>query len=171
MPLFWPNRDYEVLAERINRELIDKVIDTWVTIYRISASETEINLYGESAISTGKIFEPGVLLPALIDHENITFETNQFGPSAQQDVKFAFQRHMLIEKSFRPEIGDMVEWNYAYFEINSIDENKLIGGDIEKNLDIVVSAHLTKYSTLNIGQDTYEAGIGYWVIGENFVVS
>ena len=30
MPLFWPNRDYDVLVERVNRELIDDIIDTYV---------------------------------------------------------------------------------------------------------------------------------------------
>ena len=36
MPLFWPNRDYDVLVERVNRELIDSIIDTYVNVYIIS---------------------------------------------------------------------------------------------------------------------------------------
>ena len=120
MPLFWQNRDYEVLVERVNRELIDSIMDTYVTIYRISPDQTEINLYGESAISTGKVFEDGINIPAIIEHDDLTFETNEFGPKSDQVVKFSFQRNYLLEVDFRPEIGDIVEWNYAYFEINTI---------------------------------------------------
>ena len=93
MPLFWQNRDYEVLVERINRELIDSIMDTYVTIYRISPDQTEVNLYGESAIATGKVFEDGINLPAIIEHDDLTFETNEFGPKSDQVVKFAFQRN------------------------------------------------------------------------------
>ena len=150
MPLFWPNRDYEVLVERVNKELIDNIIDTKVTIYRISPDQTEVNLYGESAISTGKVFEDGMNLPAIITHEDLTFETNEFGPKSDQAVTFAFQRNFLLEVDFRPEIGDIVEWNYAYFEINTINENLLIGGDTEKNHDVIATAHLTRLSKLNI---------------------
>ena len=150
MPLFWPKRDYDVLVERVNRELIDSIIDTNVTIYRISPDQTEVNLYGESAIATGKVFEDGFTIPALIEHEDLTFETNEFGPKSDQVVRFAFQRQYLLELDFRPEIGDICEWNYAFFEINTINENQLVGGDTEKNHDIIATAHLTRLSKLNI---------------------
>ena len=150
MPLFWPNRDYEVLVERVNKELIDSIIDTKVTIYRISPDQTEVNMYGESAINTGKVYDNGIQLAAIVDHEDITFETNEFGPKSDQAVTFSFQRKTLLEVDFRPEIGDIVEWNYAFFEINTINENLLIGGDTEKNHDVIATAHLTRLSKLNI---------------------
>ena len=150
MPLFWPNRDYDVLVERVNRELIDDIIDTYVNVYRIRPDQTEVNLYGESAISTGKVYENGMNIPAIITHEDLTFETNEFGPKSDQAVTFAFQRNYLLEVDFRPEIGDIVEWNYAYFEINTINENQLIGCNTELNHDVIATAHLTRLSKLNI---------------------
>tara|TARA_B100000131_G_scaffold252638_1_gene246485 strand:+ start:984 stop:1475 length:492 start_codon:yes stop_codon:yes gene_type:complete len=148
--LFWKNRDYEVLVERLNRELIDDVIGTYVTIYRISPDQTEVNMYGESAISTGKVYDNGINVPSIITHEDLTFETNEFGPASDQVVTFAFQRNYLLSVDFRPEIGDIVEWNYAFFEINTINENLLVGGDTEKNHDIIATSHLTRLSKLNI---------------------
>ena len=148
--LFWKNRDYEVLVERLNRELIDDVIGTYITVYRISPSQTEVNLYGESAISTGKVFEDGINMPSIIEHDDLTFETNEFGPASDQVVKFSFQRQYLLEQEFRPEIGDIVEWNYAFFEINTINENNLVGGNTELNHDLIATAHLTRLSKLNI---------------------
>ena len=148
--LYWGTRDYEVLVERLNRELIDDVIGTYITIYRISPAQTEINLYGESSINTGKVYENGINVPAIIEHDDLTFETNEFGPSSDQIVKFSFQRQYLLKVDFRPEIGDIVEWNYAFFEINTINENLLIGGNTELNHDVVATAHLTRLSKLNI---------------------
>ena len=148
--LYWGTRDYEVLVERLNRELIDDVIGTYVTIFRISPSQTEVNLYGESSINTGKVFENGINMPAIIEHDDLTFETNEFGPKSDQAVTFSFQRKTLLEVDFRPEIGDIVEWNYAFFEINTINENLLVGGNTELNHDVVASAHLTRLSKLNI---------------------
>ncbi len=100
--------------------------------------------------NTGKVYETGVQVPALIEHDDMTYETNQLGPKSDQVVKFAFQRQYLLEVDFRPEIGDIVEWNYAYFEINTINENQLIGGNTELNHDIIATSHLTRLSRLNI---------------------
>ena len=50
----------------------------------------------------------------------------------------------------RPKIGDVIHWNYAWFEINSINENKLLGGDTEKNHDLQATCHMTRRSKLNI---------------------
>ena len=45
-----------------------------------------------------------------------------------------------------------IDWNYAYFEINSINENKLLGGDAEKNHDLEAICHMTRRSKLNLEQ-------------------
>ena len=48
------------------------------------------------------------------------------------------------------ENDDILEWNYAYFEVDTINENKLIGGQVNQNFDVVASAHLTRRSKLNL---------------------
>jgi hypothetical protein len=65
---------------------------------------------------------------------------------------FAFQRDYLVEVDFRPEIGDIVNWNLGYFEINAFNENQLVGGVVDNNHSIVATAHLTRLSTTNIEQ-------------------
>jgi len=44
----------------INAELMGDIIETLVTVFKIAASETKVNLYGESAPSEGKTFYPGI---------------------------------------------------------------------------------------------------------------
>ena len=77
------------------------------------------------------------------------WETNEFGPDSNQTATFSFQRDMLIDVSFRPDIGDILSWNHGYFEINSTNENQLVAGDYNKNWTISCDAVLTRLSTLN----------------------
>ena len=151
---YYPQRDMDII-DRFNRELVgdpkkDKcgIIDQLVYVYRVSAEDTSTNMYGEA--SSGKVYRRGVKLNCLIDAEDLNFETDDFGPDNRQNATFAFQRDYLVEIKFRPDIGDIISWNEGYFEINSFNENQLIGGDYNRNFSIVANAHLVRLPTLNI---------------------
>ena len=153
---YWPTRDTN-LAKRFNDELVgnlkdDKcgIIGQEVILYRVSTYETETNMYGESG--GGKVYEAGVKLSCIIDAQDFDFETNEFGPDARQEATFSFQRDMLIDVNFRPDIGDIVSWNLGYFEITKTNENQLVAGDYNKNWTISCTANLTRISSLNIEQ-------------------
>jgi len=87
-----------------------------------------------------------------VDAEDFDFNTDEFGPDQRQNVVFAFQRDYLVEVNFRPEIGDIVNWNDGYFEINGFNEIQLVGGNTDNNHSIVATAHLTRLSITNIEQ-------------------
>ena len=151
---YWPTRDTN-LAKRFNDELVgnlkdDKcgIIGQEVILYRVSTYETETNMYGESG--GGKVYEAGVKLSCIIEAEDFDFEMNEFGPDTRQEAQFHFQRDMLIDVNFRPDIGDIVSWNHGYFEINGTNENQLVGGDYNKNWTISCTAILTRINSLNI---------------------
>ena len=127
---FVRSRDLEFF-DTINKELVgnakaskDGIINQIVTAYKVSVYETSMNLYGES--SSGRTYQKGVRLNCIIEAQDFDFETNEFGPDANQDVSFSFLRQSLIEASYVPDIGDLIEWNYANFEISSINENQLV---------------------------------------------
>ena len=48
------------------------------------------------------------------------------------------------------EIGDLIDWNYGYFQIGSINENQLIGGQFNQNFSVVASAFLIRKSSIQI---------------------
>ena len=152
---YWPTRDTN-LAKRFNDELIgnlkegkDGIIGQDVILYRVSTYDTKPNMYVEAGES-GKVYEAGVKLSCIIDAQDFDFETNEFGPDASQTATFNFQRDMLIDVNFRPDIGDIVSWNLGYFEIVKTNENQLVAGDYNKNWTISCEANLTRISSLNI---------------------
>jgi hypothetical protein len=141
--------------EKFNRELLgepnisdDGIIDQFVILYRTSVYETDTNMYGEA--SEGKVYQTPVKLPCIVDAEDLNINYDDFGPDTRQNVSFAFQRAYLVEVDLKPEIGDIMKWNSGYFEVNTFNENQLVGGNFNNSHSIVVSAHLTRMPTTNL---------------------
>jgi len=141
--------------EKFNRELLgepnksdDGIIDQFVILYRTSVYETDTNMYGEA--SEGKVYQTPVKLPCIVDAEDFDFQYTDFGPDNKQNVSFAFQRAYLVEVNLKPDIGDILQWNEGYFEVNTYNENQLIGGNFDNSHSIVVQAHLTRMPTTNL---------------------
>ena len=151
---FYGNKDLATF-EKFNRELVGEpniddcgIIDQFVILYRTSVYDTETNMYGEA--SEGKVYKQGVKLPCIVNAEDFDFNYDEFGADNKQTATFAFQRAYLVEVNIKPDIGDILKWNEGYFEVNSYNENQLIGGDPDKSHSIVVQAHLVRMPTNNL---------------------
>ena len=151
---YYPQKDINTI-KRFNQELIgdlavgkDGIINQTVVVYKVSVYDTETNMYGESA--EGKVYKPGVQLACLITADEQTTTTDEFGPDLQQTGLFSFVRQSLVDISFVLEIGDIIDWNSGYWEISSISENQLIGGQTGNNHSVVCDAFLVRISNLNI---------------------
>ena len=153
---FLPQRDRDFL-ERVNKELIgdlkssnDGIINQKIVIYKISTYDTSTNMYGEAV--GGKNFKQGVQLACIVEASDFDYNTDEFGPDAQQDSQFHILRETLLELNLIPEIGDIVEWNYGFFEVNGILENQLIGGMRENNWSVTLNTHLSRQSFSNMSR-------------------
>jgi hypothetical protein len=151
---FLPQRDLDVFT-RVNKELIgdirlgkDGIINQQVVLYKVSVQDTQTNMYGEAA--GGKKWKNGVKFACLVDAEDFDWNTDEFGPDDQQTASFHILRQTLIDLSLVPEIGDVFEWNWAYFEISSINENQLIGGQQDNNWSVTCGTYRVRFSNLNI---------------------
>ena len=151
---FYGNKDLATF-EKFNRELLGEpniddcgIIDQFVILYRVSVYETETNMYGEA--SEGKVYKQGIKLPCIVDASDFDFNYDDFGPDNRQSVSFAFQRAYLVEVDLKPEIGDIMQWNDGYFEVDKFNENQLIGGNFDNSHSIVVSANLVRRPTVNL---------------------
>lgn len=150
MALFGGKRDMSFFRH-INRELINKIIQSEVDIYKVSLYDTTENIYGES---TNKKYLPGVRIATLIgsEDEQAKYEENTIN-KGQSNV-FSFLKDDLIQKSIMIEIGDVIHWNEIYWEIDNVNENKFfmsknpetnktVNDDYGWNISIICNAHMT----------------------------
>ena len=106
-------------------------------------------MYGEAA-GGKKVYKNGVQMNALIEAEDFDFNTDEFGPDANQTVTFSFLRQSFIDAEMVLEIGDLIDWNYGYFEVGSINENQLVGGQFDQNFSVVATTFLIRKSSIQI---------------------
>ena len=145
-PFFVPQKEVN-LIDSMNEELIDEIVGQTVDIYKISVENTEENLYGESST---KYYNDGFRVNCLINWSEPSVDQDEFGPDVNTSVELYFHRTTLEEAGFYPEIGDIVDWNDIYFEVNAVTEPQLIAGHQNFKHQILVTAHRSRLSTLQI---------------------
>lgn len=159
MALFTSERDISFFRH-INKELLNNIIQQEVDFYKLNLYETKSNIYGEAPKI--KTYYNPVRLSCLITREDINNETSNFGVDTKQLITFGFLRDgILDEKNLVPEIGDLVNWNEQYFEVDSININQFISGKSDlTNKDVgsgfgaswsyLCKTHLTRVEKLNL---------------------
>lgn len=129
----------------------DGLINQEVIIYKPSLQESSTNMYGESS-GGKKLYKDGVQMSAIVTAEDFDYNQDDFGPDANQTATYAFLRQSFIDASMVLEIGDLISWNYGYFEVGSINENQLIGGQFDQNYSVIANTFLVRKSSLQIEQ-------------------
>jgi len=146
MPKFFNTRDLSFI-QTVAEEVVDSVVEQWITLYKMSVGESRTNLYGESI---GKVYHAPSNLMCIVDREPQSVSYEGFGASKDQTVVFAFMRHQLrtldlpkirdvngtlitadtIQNTLHgyPEIGDVVSFDNTFYEIDHIKETKLVSG-------------------------------------------
>jgi hypothetical protein len=144
MARFALSRDIKFF-ESISRELVDVVIETAVVLYKLVIEDSKTNLYGESL---NKTYYQGVETTAVIEREQSTSDYEGFGADKNQSVEFRFNRFTLEDTGFYPEVGDIIFHNEAYFEIDNVREDQLVGGQVDNKFSIICSTFMTRRSTI-----------------------
>ena len=147
-PFFIPQKEFD-LINVMNEELIDEIVGQSVDIYKVDVEKTDENIYGES---TTKYYEVGFRVNCLILKNEAEITQDEFGADENQDIEMYFQRNNLSSGSlnFYPEMGDIVDWNDHYWEINGTTEPQLIAGHPGYKHSIVATAHRARLSSLQI---------------------
>lgn len=147
MSKFVTTRD-TTFFQSINSELIVDVITTQIILFKPSLKDTiNDDLYEESI---EKVWQVGVQLECLIDRSDQEVNSTEFGPNNTQIIKFNINRSQIEAKNIYPEIGDLVQWNNYYYEAEHVYENQYVAGRTNENWSIIIDAHLTNISMLNI---------------------
>ena len=149
-PFFVPQKEIN-LIDSMNEELIDEIVGQTVDIYKITIDSTDENLYGES---TTKYYDKGFRVNCLIQFDEPEVNLDEFGTDVNATIEMYFHRTTLVEANFYPEVGDIVDWNGFYWEMNGITEPQLIAGHQNFKHQIKATAHRIRNSSLQIEQRT-----------------
>ena len=143
---YYSRRDVRFMNS-VNGELMHDIIEQSVVIYKINPNETEANLYGEAVT---KYYYSGVTTTCFVETDPQSTLYDGFGPDVKKGTLFRFHQKLCEIKKVYPEVGDIVAWENAYFELSNIVENQFLGGQPEKNYSLICNAHMSRQSKLNI---------------------
>ena len=184
MPKFFNARDLNFL-KTIAEEVVDYVVEQAVVLFKVSVGETKTNLYGESL---GKVWHAPATLMCIVDREpnNVVYEG--FGADKSQAVEFRFNRQRLRTETIPklrdingtlipagaiqneqfgyPEIGDVILFDNAYYEIDNVRQSQLIGGSPEiydkesgefedARMNLIATAFMVRRSQVQIEDRIY----------------
>jgi hypothetical protein len=147
-PFFVPQKEIN-LIDSMNEELIDEVLGQYVDIYKIDLDSTDSNVYGESST---KYYNVGFRVNCMLNYNEPETTYEDGIADVNSSIDMFFQRNNLSSGSldFFPEVGDIVDWNQHFWEINSVTEPQLIAGHQGFRHNVNATAHRSRLSNLQI---------------------
>jgi hypothetical protein len=161
MALFGSARDASLIRS-VNRELINKYIDTEVGFYKLDLEASKRNIYDES---DNKVYYAAMKINSLILRDTKSSLLDDYGGDVSRTVTFGFLRDDLKDINIIMEVGDIIQYNGEYHEIDNVSSSEFFGGknpsldlgftlgergEFGYNLSIVCETHVTRKSSLNI---------------------
>ena len=158
MALFGGSRDIS-LFNTVSRELINDIIQTEVGYYKFALEKTTSNIYGESM---GKMFYEPVRIACLIQREDQSWSSDDFGSDVDQTINFRFLKEGLVDINLLPQVGDILLFRNNFYEVDSKIENQLILGkdpdyaistgtlDFGNSHSVIVNTSLSRVEKLNL---------------------
>lgn len=159
--LYGSGRDASFLRS-INKELINRVIDTEIEYYKLSLNDTRTNLYSEAPNKT--YFNP-VRVNCIIQKDDKEVSSDASGYDFNRTAIFAFLRDTLVDLNIYAQEGDIIKWDTEYFEVDKVGSNQYWGGrnpatllgvttgevaEHGYNIAIICDAHLSRISKVNL---------------------
>lgn len=159
MALFGGQRDAAFFS-KINKELINDIIDTEIYYYKIILQDSKRNIYGEGK---DKVYYNPLKVPTLVDRTNAEQIFDEFGSSYTRNVNFYFLRDTLVDKNIFPEVGDVIEWNDEQHIVDVTFTNQFFAGKNPEtwdggntqgyNVSVICETHVAKRTQLKLRDD------------------
>ncbi len=161
MALFGSARDAS-LFRSVNKELLHRLIDTEVLVYKLDLASTTTNIYDET---DSKVYSQAILIHSLVTLDDQSWTSEDYGSDVTQNATFAFLRDDLVDFNTPLNIGDIIEYKSRFFEIDAIIENQAVvgkdpdswfgGSEHGYNVSVICQAHMTRQSKVNIVQTRF----------------
>ena len=107
-------------------------------------------------------FQIPVKLSCLITRGDQVVTTDDMGPDLNREASFAFLRKDLETSVVVPEVGDIINWQENFYEVDTVRENQLFvgrdnsynltdyGNKFGKSVSIIVDCLLTRADRVGI---------------------
>jgi len=137
MALFGQARDISMFRY-VNRELMGNIISQQCSFFKLRLSQTNFNMYGEAA--EAKFYDGPILLYSVIENPSQEWSTDDLGVDFNWKPTFRFLRDDLLDKlkdfnedtiygaNLVPQVGDVIYYQTAYFEVVSTNANQFFVG-------------------------------------------
>ena len=158
MALFGGSRDIS-LFRTLNEELLKDIIQTETAYYKFALEQTKVNVYGEAP---GKNYFEPLKIACLIDRQDQSWTSDDFGPDANQTISFRFLKDDLKNINLIPEVGDLLLFRNNFYEVDTKVENQLIMGrdpdyaistetaTFGESFSIIINTHISRVDKLNL---------------------
>ena len=100
MALFGGLRDIS-LFRNLSKELVNDIIQTEVAYYKFALEQTKANVYGEAP---GKNYYEPMKIACLIDRQDQSWSSDNFGSDINQIINFKFLKEELKNINLLPEV-------------------------------------------------------------------
>lgn len=145
-------QDYSTII-RMNKEIINTNVDAPVILYKMQLTETETNIYGEAKGNVKRRYQ-GVAIPCLWNQEEVETDVEKGTLDITQNIKFSFLRQELIDRNIYPEMGDIIEADNSYWEIDQANEIQLYAGQQDFSFNVSCTAHLARKVSVQLDRPT-----------------
>ena len=161
MALFGSARDAS-LIRHINNELIVKIIDTEIELYKLVLEDTRENLYGES--DQKRYYNP-IAIPCLIQKDEKAIIGDDYGLDSTRTGIFGFSRAYLKDRTIIIEMGDILNYDNEFYEVDVVHSSNYWAGKNPStdlgftrgqtdehgySVEVKVEAHVTQRNKLNL---------------------
>ena len=158
MALFGGSRDIS-LFHKLNKELLNDIIQTEIAYYKFALEQTTVNVYGEAP---GKNYFEPLKIACLISKDDQLWSSDDFGSDINQTIGFKFLKKELKDINLVPEIGDIILFKNNFYEVDSKVENKFILGrdpdyalstettDFGESFTVLLNTHISRVEKLNL---------------------
>jgi len=167
VPLFGSAEDAS-FVKNINKELLQNVIGNEVELYKLSLDDTKVNIYSEGTVKT--YYNP-IKVCAIIDNQQNVAEDGEVGLDKSRLTTFGFLRDHLKQIQFVIEVGDIIGWDNAYFEVDNIldgqywigrNNETLLGNEQNQlsnfyglSVSVIAECHIARESSIQLSNTNY----------------
>lgn len=138
--------------DRVNKELIQKVVGQEISYYAIRADLSLIDdLYQESV---EKVWDAPVKVNARILWNNDSVATTNKGSDSKYSPEVYFHKLELEERNVVPRDGDFVEIGEVFFEITSVTTPQIVFGQLNNRLMVLCRCTPAREGQFAAGSDS-----------------